>query len=57
MKGKQQGSWVCLRMRYFMSRPWPWDHDLGLGIVTKVKVWKGAGRKCNLKVTFALAGV
>jgi hypothetical protein len=32
-------------------------HDLRLGFTTKVKAWKGVGRKCNPGVTFAFSGV
>jgi hypothetical protein len=32
-------------------------HDPNLGLATKAKAWKGAGRECNLGITFALLGV
>jgi hypothetical protein len=32
-------------------------HDPNLGLMTKTKAWKGAGRECNLGVTFALPKV
>jgi hypothetical protein len=32
-------------------------HDLNFGFVTKAKAWKGAGRECNLGVTFTFLGV
>jgi len=27
-------------------------HDFNFGLTTKVKAWKGVGRKCNPRVTF-----
>jgi hypothetical protein len=32
-------------------------HDLSLGLVTKARAWKGAGQKCNPRITFTLPGV
>jgi hypothetical protein len=32
-------------------------HDPNLKLMTKAKAWKGAGRECNLRVTFALLRV
>jgi hypothetical protein len=28
-----------------------------LGFITKVRAWKGAGQKCNPKITFTLLGL
>jgi hypothetical protein len=35
----------------------PRCHDPNLGLVTKAKTWKGAGQKCNPRITFALLEV
>ncbi len=32
-------------------------HNPGLGLATKARAWKGAGRKCNLGITFTHLGV
>ncbi len=32
-------------------------HDLNLELMTKVRAWKGAGRECNLRVTFTFLGM
>ncbi len=32
-------------------------HDLSFRLTTKVKAWKGVGRKCNPRVTFACPGM
>jgi hypothetical protein len=32
-------------------------HNPNLGLVTKVRAWKGVGRECNPKVTFTFPRV